>query len=241
MAQSAWTLEWVATSGAVRKTRDVLEAGLVHVREVDHDAEGVAETNDVLARLGQPGTDVGAPGKLERHAVAENRRPAPHRADRAKAHIVEEVERIEIGADRFGAFHVHHARDLAAAERRADRRGAAADSEVVGRGALHPVQQARHREGDGLRGLVRHQRRQRHLERRLLHQRHVVDALVRRRHVDGKEAAREPRLLHAAEIEMSGTGRPQPQLVALVRRPMEAQQEVVMAVEEWDGVGHGWS
>ena len=131
VAQSAWTLEWVATSGAVeRRATSSKPAWFMCERSIMM-PRVVAEPDEVLARLGQPGTDVGAPGKLERHAVAEDRRPAPHRADRAQAHIVEEVERIEVGPDRLGALHVHHAGDLAAAEGRADRRCAAADREVV--------------------------------------------------------------------------------------------------------------
>ncbi len=89
---------------------DVVEALFVQVRQVDHDLELVALADQRLAGIGQAGAGVGVAGIAERHAVAEDGRAAPDRAERAQAGGVPDVQRVKIGADRLGAFHMHDRR-----------------------------------------------------------------------------------------------------------------------------------
>jgi hypothetical protein len=125
----------VGMRGDERRHRDaghVVEALLVQVRQVDQDAEFVAEADKVAALPGEAGPRIGRAGKGHRHAVAEDRGPAPDRAERPQAHVVEKVERVEVRADGLGALHVHDARDHARLHRGADLGHRTADAEIPG-------------------------------------------------------------------------------------------------------------
>ena len=110
-----------------RDRRHVVEALGVEVREVDEDAQLVAGPDQLAPERRQPRPGVGVARIAERHAVPEDRRPAPDRPERAQPRRMQEMERIEIGPDRLGALHVHHRRDAVPGHGRADLRGRAAD------------------------------------------------------------------------------------------------------------------
>ena len=93
--------------------RDVPEAGLVEVAEVDRDAELRAAAHEPPPGGGEARAGVGRGGEHERDAVGERVRPAPHRPQRAQARGVPELERLERGVDRLGALVVHDRREHA--------------------------------------------------------------------------------------------------------------------------------
>ena len=71
---------------------DVPKALLVQMREVDQDPELVAGLDQRLALIGQARAGIRRAREAERNAVAENVRPAPDRAERAQARLVEHFE-----------------------------------------------------------------------------------------------------------------------------------------------------
>ena len=149
---------------------------------------------------------------------------------------MQHVERVEIRADRLGAFDVQHGGEDAAVLGRADLGDAAADRTRALRGALDPQQHRRHAEGRGLRLGDRQRARQRHVVGRLAHQPHVVDAELPRRREDREQAAEQ-----AARRAFGRSRWPAVAAVEEGRRaavgiaPLpEAQQRVVVAVEDGD-------
>ncbi|MDP9761917.1 hypothetical protein QE433_004729 [Agrobacterium tumefaciens] len=120
-------LEWDATSGGVRNLRDVPETLFVHVRQVDHDLQFVAGLYQPFSGIGEAGADIRCRREAEGNAVGEDVRAAPDRAERAKASLVENMQRIQIGADRFCALDMEDGGKGALCHRAADLGGRAAD------------------------------------------------------------------------------------------------------------------
>jgi len=106
----------------------------------------------------------------------------------AEAHVVEQVERVQIGADRFGAFHMHDAGDDLGVDGCAHLGRRAAYCEIIGRSARHPVQQPGHGQRHRLRLVMCQLRRHRQVVGWVGHQLDEVGrrAIRDRRHKDGE-------------------------------------------------------
>ncbi|MGC3974953.1 MAG: hypothetical protein QM771_11290 [Nitrospira sp.] len=116
--QIACTLEWVATSGASLKLRDVAKTLLVEMRQVDHDLQLIAGLDQRLAGIGEARPGVGRGGEAERHAIAEGVGPAPDDAQRTQPGGMKHVEHGKPGIDRLDALDMEHGRDRALGHRR---------------------------------------------------------------------------------------------------------------------------
>ena len=157
-------------------------------------------------RLGQPRPGVGVAGEAEGHAMAEDGRAAPDRAERAQAHRMAERQRVEIGVDRLGAFHVHHPGDGAGGQGR--RAGRAAVRQKRKAPSLARSIQCRcpaMASATGWAAACADQGGQGQVIGRLVHHRLEIGDVMRlgRGDVDGEEAAREAALLHAGQVEMA--------------------------------------
>lgn len=217
----------------------IIEALFVQMRQVDHDAQLVAFLDEGLARRGQPRPGVGAAGVAKRHAVAKHGRTAPHRANAAQAHGVKGVQGVKVGVDGFGTFHVHDAEDDVLGHAGFDLGDGGADLESMrgepldrqqmpgfgqcnrlGGGVVDQVGQ-----GQGIGRVIKHR-----LKIRLIGQ-------VGGRDINRKEPTREVPLCHTRQVKVALAVALQPDGVAVLRVVEEAEQKVVMAVDE--GEGHG--
>ncbi len=91
-----------------RELGHVPEAPLVQVRQIDHDAQRVAATDERLAGFREPRADVGRAGIPEGHPMRESVRAAPDGTDRAQARGMKDLERIEARVDGLGPLDVEH-------------------------------------------------------------------------------------------------------------------------------------
>ncbi len=115
----------------IAQRRDIPKTFFIEMRQVDHDAQPIADADQRFAEVGQAGAGIGRRRTAERHAVAEHIRPAPHRAERAQPRRVEHVEQIEIRIDRFGAFDMQHRRQYVIGNRTLDIAGGAAETNAA--------------------------------------------------------------------------------------------------------------
>ena len=81
VGQRAWTLEWLATSGAVEIFWISQKPCLVEVGHIDHDTHVVAFLNELFSLPGKAGALVGRAGEVERNAMGKDIIAAPYRAD----------------------------------------------------------------------------------------------------------------------------------------------------------------
>ncbi len=88
----------------VRHTRHIPESLFIEVGEVDHQSALIADPDKLDPRTGQPIALVGAAGKGEGHAIAEDVVPAPGDADRAQTAGVKFLECLKAGIDHLGAL-----------------------------------------------------------------------------------------------------------------------------------------
>src|SRR5437868_14303854 len=100
--------------GRLRQFRDVPEASLVEMREVDQDPEAVALGYEAAVGRRQPLADVGRRGEAEGDALCECVRPAPDKADRAQPALVALREVPELRLDRLGPLEGQDRRSRAA-------------------------------------------------------------------------------------------------------------------------------
>jgi hypothetical protein len=184
-----------------------------------------------------------SPVEGERDAVAEDGRAAPHRAERTQAHGVEEVQRVEVGADGLGPFEMEDPGDSACGHRGADVSCSAAPAEAALRGAFHPQKMAQHPGGDWPGDGVRDQVGQGDVVGRVIHR--VMESVevhrLGRGDVDGEEAAREARSQHARQVEVPSPFAVQPEAVAGVPGGVDLEDDVVVAVKDGNLRGHGCS
>jgi hypothetical protein len=205
--------------------RDVPEARLVEVAEVDRDAELRAPAHETPTGRRQPGTGVGRAGEQERDAVGERVRAAPHRPERAQARRVPELERLQRRVDRLGALVVDDRREHAVRARRVEVGDRAHDPQVaVALEAEQPSGRLRRRR----RGDLGPDRR-RELD---LHAAAVgveVDVLgARRRREQGEDPARQAARAGAREVDVPAVA-----AGGEVGRVL-AGDRVVVAVEDGD-------
>src|SRR5438270_13896291 len=94
--------EWcLAESG------DVPETLFVDVRNVHHNPELVAGSNQRLTTIGEAGSGIGRVGKQVRHAFTEVIRSTPYWTERPQTSRVEDLQRVEVRIDRFRPLEVN--------------------------------------------------------------------------------------------------------------------------------------
>ena len=229
----------------IRDLGNVPKAALIEVRQIDQNPQPVAGADQRLAEIGQTGAGIGRGRTAERHAVAEHIRPAPHRPKRAQPRCVQHVKQFEIRIDCFGAFDMQHRRQRAVGEAAFDIGNSPANTNAPVRLPLDPEQQRRHGKHHALRFSGIDSRRRRIVTddaAGLLRSRFAVGAIFpfRRRHEDREQAAGKSSLERLGKIQMA-------LLLALQKRRhrirtaahMQPEQDVVVAVEDRNGLGWG--
>ncbi len=121
-----------------RQARDVPEALLRYVRQVDHDPQRVARVDQPLAGLGQARAGVRTRGEPHRHAVREQVGAAPHRTQRPQPGRVEHVQQGKLGIQALRPLQVQDDREGAARDGVLHLAGAAAQGDRPGRGTFDP-------------------------------------------------------------------------------------------------------
>ena len=172
-----------------------------------------------------PGSDVGRGRKPEGHALAEDRRAAPDRAERAQAGAVKHVERVEIAVDRLGAFEMHDCGHVPLVETGTNGGGVGADPEQAAR--LQPEEQRRFGQNRVERGGALDGLRQGQGVVRSLHLAVTVGLGLPGADPDREEAASEAARLRLRQIELPrAIGR---EVAVGVRQ--QAGQRVVVTIE----------
>ena len=151
-----------------------------------------------------------------------------------------EIQRIKIGANRLGPLHMHDPRNRARGQAGPQFGHRAAQLEGALAGAFHPQKMPGHCQRHRLRRRVPDQIGQGQVIGGHVHHRLVIRGVMRlgRGDVDGKEATRKGPGAHARQVQMPLAVARQPDRLAVGGGVQQAQQEIVVAIEDKVGCGH---
>ena len=171
-----------------RKSGNVAEAGLIHMRQVDQDAKLVAAFHKPLAGLCQAGADIWAGRIAEGHAMAEDGAAAPDRTNGAQPQIMQPVQHDEVRIDGLRAFEMHDGRDDPVIHCRPDISDRRADPQRAG--CFQILQDRRLFQCHSFGGAAVEFGRQRQVVAGLFHRRAPrLGINLHRRHINGEETS----------------------------------------------------